>query len=420
MLHELNSLLGQFSELAKANPVLATIFSVYGLGIVTFLLRNVPAKLALFTKTQLTTTLTFDNSFGGVNEQTYARFMQWYQGNKRWMGWSRALALTGHGSYWDTKNAFSQTGIGNGYHFFFYHGRPFWLQRTEKEKIGASASIFTLTVTSLGRSHKPLMDLIEEFKYVPPKDKQGIYSFNKEEWGRVADIIPRRLETVIINRRLKTTIVKAIELFKQSEAWYTERGLPYKQTFLLYGEPGTGKTSLIKGLASHFGFNICQLQISNLSDGKLESALTKAPENSVIIIEDFDSASATRSRANVTATDPNSTAALINELAPLTLSGILNALDGIVSLHSKLVFLTTNVLDKLDSAITRAGRVDFIHEIKRLEDLEIREYIELMFSGTELPTSPFKPITGAELQALYLEHRLSAPEFIAAINRHTD
>lgn len=42
----------------------------------------------------------------------------------------------------------------------------------------------------------------------------------------------------------------------------------------------------------------------------------------------------------------------------LTLSGILNTLDGIVSLDNKIIILTTNCIKNIDSALLRSGRVD--------------------------------------------------------------
>ena len=142
--------------------------------------------------------------------------------------------------------------------------------------------------------------------------------------------------------------------------------------------------------------------------------MTQAPPDSVIIIEDFDSASATRRRTS-SATGAPSNAAELSLPEPLTLAGLLNVLDGVVSLHGKLLFLTTNVVEQLDEALIRPGRVDHIHEIKPLGDAEIRSYIQLVFPEVKMPTRRFAPITGAELQALYLAHRLNPSSFLAAL-----
>lgn len=43
----------------------------------------------------------------------------------------------------------------------------------------------------------------------------------------------------------------------------------------------------------------------------------------------------------------------------ITFSGLLNALDGVVSSEERIIFMTTNHIDSLDEALIRPGRVDF-------------------------------------------------------------
>lgn len=50
---------------------------------------------------------------------------------------------------------------------------------------------------------------------------------------------------------------------------YLEHGIPYKRTFLLYGPPGCGKSSLIRAVASQFDCSVCML---SLADKELEDA----------------------------------------------------------------------------------------------------------------------------------------------------
>ena len=42
----------------------------------------------------------------------------------------------------------------------------------------------------------------------------------------------------------------------------------------------------------------------------------------------------------------------------VTLSGLLNCLDGVTSTEARLLFMTTNYLERLDPALIRPGRVD--------------------------------------------------------------
>lgn len=42
----------------------------------------------------------------------------------------------------------------------------------------------------------------------------------------------------------------------------------------------------------------------------------------------------------------------------VTFSGLLNCLDGVASTEARVLFMTTNYLDRLDPALVRPGRVD--------------------------------------------------------------
>ncbi len=46
-------------------------------------------------------------------------------------------------------------------------------------------------------------------------------------------------------------------------------------------------------------------------------------------------------------------------LSRLTLSGLLNAIDGVTSTEGRILFMTTNYEERLDPALIRPGRVDF-------------------------------------------------------------
>jgi len=93
----------------------------------------------------------------------------------------------------------------------------------------------------------------------------------------------------------------------------------------------------------------------------------------------------------------------------------LNAFDGIVSLDDRLIFMTTNVIDKIDAAMIRPGRVDHVIEIGLLKDSTIKQYIAMMFPGREAPQEQFAPIAGCHLQQKYLEHSEDYDAFVAAI-----
>lgn len=75
-------------------------------------------------------------------------------------------------------------------------------------------------------------------------------------------------------------------------------GIPYRRGYLLYGPPGSGKSSFIQALAGDLEYNICILNISErgLTDDRLNHLLSNAPERSIILLEDVDVAFTKRSK----------------------------------------------------------------------------------------------------------------------------
>lgn len=61
----------------------------------------------------------------------------------------------------------------------------------------------------------------------------------------------------------------------------------------------------------------------------------------------------------------------------LTLSGLLNAIDGVTSTEGRILFMTTNYVDRLDKALIRPGRVDYAEYIGHCS----KRQLEIMFSN---------------------------------------
>lgn len=71
----------------------------------------------------------------------------------------------------------------------------------------------------------------------------------------------------------------------------------------------------------------------------------------------------------------------------VTLSGLLNCLDGVTSTEARILFMTTNYLDRLDPALIRPGRVDVKEYIGFCSNyqLGIRSFFFFSFPDITLP-----------------------------------
>jgi len=168
-------------------------------------------------------------------------------------------------------------------------------------------------------------------------------------WKTEARVKARPLSSVVLPENTKSRLIKDLEKFllPKTQAFYLKNGIPYRRSYLFYGLPGTGKTSMIQALAGMFRRNICYLMPTHpdMTDDSLRDAVNDLPDDAIVVFEDIDSLFA-KDRSNKVSK------------SSLTFSGLLNALDGIGNPNGQIFILTTNLRDQLDSALIRNGRVD--------------------------------------------------------------
>lgn len=246
-----------------------------------------------------------------------------------------------------------------GNHLMLYKRRLLWLSRDRKEVVpgsGESASFLSLwkrevfTIRIVGRNQDTARALLEDARAVALSRRQKkteIFISGYDYWQRVEEKDPRPLSTIFLPAGITEGVVDDVAEFLGSQEWYINRGIPYRRGYLLYGIPGSGKTSLICALAGHFKTNLYILNVSSsrMSDDGLFHLLAQVPMRSMVLLEDVDSAFAHRVKSQ-------------DVENKLTFSGLLNALDGAASKDGSLVFMTTNHLDRLDDALVRPGRAD--------------------------------------------------------------
>jgi chaperone BCS1 len=169
------------------------------------------------------------------------------------------------------------------------------------------------------------------------------------------------LDSVILKPGEKEHILQDLERFRSSRLRYRRLGVPYHRGYLLYGPPGTGKTSLVSALSAHLGMSIYLINLTEFNDRTLKTAMIDVPENSMILFEDIDGMRAGHRRAKAVSEDVSSAAEredAVNRTG-VTLSGLLNVLDGFHAPENVVYVMTTNHIEVLDSALLRPGRIDY-------------------------------------------------------------
>ncbi|ODH49391.1 hypothetical protein GX48_04476 [Paracoccidioides brasiliensis] len=213
----------------------------------------------------------------------------------------------------------------------------------------------TVTLTTLYSQRHIFEDLFKEAHEYAARSQEGrtvIYNSWGTEWRQFGQSRRKRpLESVILDKGVKERIVADVKDFLESESWYYDRGIPYRRGYLLHGPPGSGKSSFIQALAGELDYDIAILNLSErgLTDDRLNHLLTIIPPRALVLLEDVDAAFGNR-RVQSDADGYRG--------ANVTFSGLLNALDGVASAEERVIFLTTNHVERLDEALVRPGRVD--------------------------------------------------------------
>lgn len=247
---------------------------------------------------------------------------------------------------------------GPGKHVLRYRNAFIFVNRMRESKaqdLATGRPWETITLTTLYSHRHVFEELFTEAHAYAARAHEGkttIYNSWGTEWKPFGH--PRRkrpLESVILDEGVKERIVEDVRDFLDSGKWYHDRGIPYRRGYLLYGPPGTGKSSFIQALAGELDYDIAILNLSErgLTDDRLNHLLTIVPNRTLVLLEDVDAAFSNRR----TQTDADGYRG-----ANVTFSGLLNALDGVASAEERILFLTTNHVDRLDAALVRPGRVD--------------------------------------------------------------
>ncbi|KAI0858231.1 P-loop containing nucleoside triphosphate hydrolase protein [Xylaria cubensis] len=312
-----------------------------------------------------------------------------------------------------------------GLHNFWWKGQYFRLHR-KKESVfeDGSSGIGTfkdkedLMISCLWRSPDPIKELLAHAKEQYYSDHQArtivkrpnaqFMRRARNNWQQVANRPVRDMKTVVLDQHQKLQVLADMNeyLHPATPRWYANRGIPLRRGYLFHGPPGTGKTSLSFALAGVFGLDIHVISLlePTLTEEDLSSLFSSLPRRCVVLLEDIDTAGLRRPEEEVQAAgkensreeESNQTTSNdIKELAKvlkkekedqkkgISLSGLLNAIDGVASHEGRVLIMTTNIPESLDDALIRPGRVDLQVQFTYSTKEQAKELFIRMYEGDQ-------------------------------------
>ncbi|KAH9919128.1 P-loop containing nucleoside triphosphate hydrolase protein [Fomitopsis serialis] len=209
----------------------------------------------------------------------------------------------------------------------------------------------------------------------------------------------RPLNSIVMDPGVKERLLNDARNFLACRKWYSDRGIPYRRGYLLHGAPGSGKTSIIHSIAGELGLDVYIVTVSRagMDDTALNQLISNMPSRCIALMEDVDAAftrgvtrdfSSASGPVSASGKKPDEEG---DELKPneeaasrVTLSGLLNALDGIGAQEGRILFATTNKYNALDPALCRPGRMDLHIEFHLASRYQAENLYKSFFTEVEL------------------------------------
>lgn len=227
------------------------------------------------------------------------------------------------------------------------------------------------------------------------------------EWKMSVDICNKTIENTIL---ADNQLYQDINWFMNNELWYNTRGIPYKRGYILYGEPGTGKTSVIKAIANKYDLDIFSIQMDNISDSSQFVELMgeineiNGHKKYILALEDFDRSSVIKD----------------SYYSSVRIPTILNELDGVNENYGRLLFITCNdrksMKNKQFDALFRPGRIDKEFSLSYCTDQQFKEMVKY-YVDIDVDIKLNKQITPAQVIKIIQQYADKPDELISILKK---
>ena len=290
----------------------------------------------------------------------------------------------------------------------------------------------------LGKNRRMYFKSIKD--YLMPSQKENIirYTTGLDICDTAMILIDKITDKKIFGSHI-TPVENVINDFLKKQHIYDKFGKKFKLNILLYGEPGTGKTSIIKYIANKFKFDkvhyIDKMFARNddmmivYNTKEIIENYEKTGKPSLLVIEDIDKSvlkigGDAESKAEPSEQLPlpsrsRSARAFTSEGRYIgtvhsnlinsgeVLNNLMQFLDSNTSPNGAITIITTNNKDYLPEALIRPGRLDYMIEVGKISSEDAKEMVKYYGSSIEIEDHEYNP---ADLENKIFQETVSKEE----------
>ncbi len=201
--------------------------------------------------------------------------------------------------------------------------------------------------------------------------------YKNNQWMSLKINSNKTFKNIFIEKQKIQSIKKRVNTLINGDNIYEKMGLTRKIGLLFYGTAGSGKTSTIYAISHKYKKSIYDVDL-NCCREKFIDQIINIPSGSIVVLNDLDTIKVTNCRDNDSIGNDNAKKTKKNKI---TLHDLLEMLDGYTYLDNCIVIMTTNYIEKLDSALIRGGRIDHKLKFGKATNQQIHQVLKFYYGS---------------------------------------
>lgn len=194
--------------------------------------------------------------------------------------------------------------------------------------------------------------------------------------------LEKDIETLYLREKDRSKLLLSLFQFRDKKDVLKSLGLPNKLNILLYGEPGTGKSTTIQAVSTYLQKDIYYVDLKDVkTNQELQMLFEYANKNangSIIVCEDIDAMTDIVLKREGKSKELKVNELIKNQESKISLEYLLNILQGTLTMDDSIFIVTTNYISHLDPAFYRDGRFDVKIELKLCDRFQINKIFNRM------------------------------------------